>query len=202
MKAVGDRLFVDYDMTHNKVFNIGSINLVRPDMYIFKDGESDNKMEGRVNKLELNPQVATVELTNEKHNLFKGDKVFLHYLAYEWLDPNDYTEIDGKKLYSIDARDIFFKIKEDNEIELKDDLFLGEVILEDTITVSGIYINVENKRKEALVTITHIPSARKEEVKHIKVGDVVKSIDDYQYILNFNNKKYVLLKSDEIVAII
>ena len=201
MKAVGDRLFVDYDMTHNKVFNFNGVEIARSDIYLFKDGESDNKMEAKVNKLELNPQIATVELNNLKYNLFKGDKVFLHYMAYEWLNIDDFQLIEGKKLYSIDARNIFFKII-GNNIELIDDLFLGEVIIENKLTLSGIHVNIENKRKESLVKITHIPKECDNEYKQINVDTIVKTIDDNQYIINYDNKKYVVLKSSEIVGIL
>ena len=201
MKAVGDRLFVDYDMTHNKVFKINGLDLLRPDIYLFKDGESDNKMEAKVNKLDLNPQIATVEIDNPKFNLFKGDKVFLHYMAYEWLDINEYELIDNKKLYCIDAKNVFFKIFEDR-LELKEDLFLGEVILENKLTLSGIHINIENKRKESLIKITHIPKECGKEYKQINVDTIVKTIDDNQYIINYDNKKYVVLKSSEIVGIL
>jgi co-chaperonin GroES (HSP10) len=201
MKAVGNRLFVDYDMTHNKVFKINGLELLRPDIYLFKDGESDNKMEAKVNKLDLNPQIATVELDNPKFNLFKGDKVFLHYMAYEWLDMNEYQLIDDKKLYCIDAKNVFFKILED-KLELKEDLFLGEVILENKLTLSGIHINVENKRKISLIKITHVPSKCIKGYDCIKVGSTVKTIDDNQYIINYNQKKYVVLRSEEIVGIL
>ena len=200
MEAIGSRVFVKFDESHNKVFNVGGIELIKPDVWTYKAGESDDKMEGKVNKLLINPQIAEVVATNPKHKIAKGDKVFVHYMAYEWKDENA-INLNGIDCTAIDANQVIFKII-DNEIELVDDVFLGELIYEDKMTTSGLIINVDNVRKAATIKITNKPKNVKRGYEMIKEGMTVTTIDDHQYIINFNKKDYVVVKSHEIVGII
>lgn len=201
MNTIGDRVIVKFDLNHNKVFDIGGIEIIKPDIWEYEQGESDDKMEGKVNKLLVNPQIATVMLTNSKHKVSKGDKVFLHYMAYEHAEDNPIS-LGDEECHMINGMFILFKILEEGQIQLMDDIFLGEVILENRLSLSGIHINVFNKRKSATIKITHVPDLCEKTHRFLKPGHIVKTIDDYQYPLTFNNKEYIKLTTEEIVGII
>lgn len=199
MESVGNKVIVRFDESHNKVFKIGDVEIMKPDIWQYNAGESDDRMEGKVNKLLINPQVAEVVINNKKNKLAKGDKVFVHYMAYEWKDDNA-IDIKGVKCAMIDGGQVFFKIVE-GELITQPDIFLGELIHEDKMTMSGIIISVSNVRRASTIKITHKPKEVKKETNMIEVGMTVNTVDDNQYIVNYNGKDYVVLKSNEIAGI-
>lgn len=200
MESIGSRVLVRFNESHNKVFKIGNIELIKPDIWQYNSGESDDKMDGKVNKLLVNPQIAEVVATNQKHKLSKGDMVFVHYMAYEWKDENS-VNMNGVECTMIDGLQVFFKIVDD-KIVMQPDMFLGEVIHEEKMTMSGIIISVDSVRKSATIKITNKPKSVKREWDSIDVGMIVNTVDDFQYPITYNGNNYVVLKSNEIAGIL
>ena len=200
MQTVGDRVIVKFDLKESSTYDLGSLELVRPSIWEHEEGVSDNKMENKVNKLLVNPQIATAVATNSKYKVAKGDKLFLHFMAWEW-GQDEPIKIDNQDCHVINGTYILFKFDGD-KIILSDDTFLGEVIKESNMTLSGLIISVEEKRKAATVVITHIPMNVKKEYSDILIGDTVKTIDDHQYVFTFNKKEYVKLTSEEIMGVL
>lgn len=198
MESLGNKLFVKFKSIHDLEYK--SLKLYNPNIWEMDLEEGDLKMDGKVNKLLVNPQIATVMVTSPKFRVSKGERVFLHYMAYEWGE-EDIVHINGEDCNVVDGNHIIFKIKED-DIELVPDTFLGELIEEDQKTESGIIISATPIRKAATINITHVPSERVREVEEIKVGDIVNTVDDHQYVINFNDRKYVVAKSHEIVGLL
>lgn len=196
MECLNNNIFVRYDLSHNKVFKIGDLELIRPDAWEVKDDSAEDmtKTESNVNKLHVHPQIATIVKENGKFPYKKGDKVFLHYMAYEWAEQ---FEIDGEDCTMIDGEYVLFVIK-DGEFIMPEGFYLGEEIFtEGAKTESGIYLTPFDKVKKAMmITITHKPEGD----NFVEIGETVLSCDDKQYILNINDKDYVWLKKSEIVA--
>lgn len=201
MISVGNKVVVQFDLNHNKVFNIGGgIDLIKSDIWQYESGVSDDKMEAKVNKSLTNPQIATVIASSRNYKVAKGEQVFLHFMAWEWAQDESFI-LDGKECHVIDGKYIMFKFN-DNGVILADDTFLGTVIKDSNMTLSGIIISIEEKRRAATIVITHIPDKTKERFVEIKVGNTVKTIDDHQYVFNFKGKEYVKLESEEIMGIL
>jgi len=194
MYTVRNNLIVKYDFSHNKIFKVGGIELVRPDMWLHSHGDetTHTKFMDNKNKLETNPQIATVVVTNKNSKLVAGDIVFLHYMAYEWHETFIYKD---EECAMIDGDYVLFKI-ENNEYKMIDG-YLAEQIIESEIRLdSGIFINVEEKPKAVEVKLTHVPNNSK-----YYVGQRVVTVDEKNYLITIDgNKKFVYLKETEIVA--
>lgn len=189
-------LFVSYDMSHNKVFSIAGIEIIRPDEWEAEKLSEDamKQTESNVNKLDVHPQIATVLIPNLKFPFKKGDKVFLHYMAFEWAER---LEIEGESGFMIDAEYVLF-VMEDGKYIMPKDYYLGEqVYAEAERTASGIYVTPFDTVKKAMeITITHKPQGD----DYVGIGDTVYSVDDKQYVLKVDGKEYVWLKKSEIIA--
>lgn len=197
MNCPNNNIFVKYDLTHNKEFDLGNgVKLIRPDAWHVNDNslEDTTKTESNVNKLEVHPQIATVVHGNRKFPYHKGDKVFLHYMAFEWAEE---FNIDGEPCTLVDADYVLFVIK-DEEFVMPSDYYLGEqVYKEGEKTASGIYLTSQAEVKVAMeIKITHKPA----NCDFVDIGETVLTVDDKQYVLKINNKEYVWLKKSEIVA--
>lgn len=196
METLQGKLIVKFDRGLNddfgKYFDLGGIKILKA-KHLPETNEDHDK--GFENKLEENKQIATVHADNKKYNIRKGDVVFLHYMAYEWVES---IEIDGDSFDVVDAEYVFFKIVNDDFV-MQDDVYLGEQLYKNELKLdSGIYLNVDKSKETSRIKITHIPSNS----TNIKVGDVVLSIDGNEYEVNINGKKYVKLLDREIVGIL
>jgi len=82
---------------------------------------------------------------------------------------------------------------------MNDNVYLAEQIIEEAEkSASGIYLSSTGDKPKALVLdITHKPSNTDE----IKVGDRIFTQDDFQYIINYNNKKMVKIEYNFIAGI-
>lgn len=189
-------LIVDFDKSHNKVFDVGGTELIRPDEWLHKEDDGNQTWMTNFNMKDVHPQVATIILDTPSAPWKKGDKVFLHYMAKE---TEEIIELDEKKYSAVDPMWVFFKIIGD-EFLLADDTYLGEqVYTEAPRTESGIYLTPYDHKKEVLkIRITHLPTNRK--YKEIAIGDVVCTADDYQYVFNYKGKDYIKLTHEEIIA--
>jgi len=195
MELVGQKLGVKFHAKDKKEYDLGNgIILIRPDAWEHSEGtkEQTKLVNENVNKIEVNPQRATVTIEGEDCFFKKGDEIFTHYMAYELQDP---IELDNETTV-IDLEYAIFKI-ENGEIKLPDGYYLGEQIMETEITSSsGLILNVVEKKKNLTVKITHIPH----KVSHISLNDVIQSIDNFNYQFEYDGKYYVFLKEEEIVA--
>lgn len=199
MEMNGPYLLVEMDWTHNKVFNLGGLELVRPDQWELPEEETvDQGRKYDVNRdlRQTNPQIATVLAGNMKNRQIKpGQQVFLHYLACDSGEPHVFN---GKDCLAVKTFQVFFIIHGEHEYEMVDDLYLGEqVYSEQEQTASGIFLTSGMQKEATKVRITHIPN----ENAVCKIGDVVVSIDDYQYTLDIHGKQYIKLKEHEITGI-
>ena len=201
-----NRMFVQFDKKHNKVFNVGGVEIIRPDMWVHTEhgGEETRWMEN-FNMKDVHPQIATVGFTTPDYK--KGDKLFFHYMARE---ADEEYEINGESYFMVYPYHVFFKIDGD-EIIMADDMYLGEQVYTDAVkTDSGIYLTSDEKKKETLkIRILHVPKNRstvklpkgfKEEDYKINVGDIVCTEDDSQYYLSYQDRDYVKLHHNEIAA--
>lgn len=195
MEVIGKNLAVIFDERHNFEFEVGGITLIKPKQWEHSAGTED---QGRlvtenVNKIDVNPQIATVIATNPNSFFKVGDKIFTHYMAYELKED---TQLDDIEISIIDEEFAIFKI-ENNEIVLPNGYYLGEQIMETELKSDyGLILNVVEKKKALTVQITHLPK----EKSQIELNDVIQSIDDFNYQFDFNGKKYTFLKEEEIVA--
>jgi len=195
MELIGQKLGVKFHIKDKKEYDLGNgIILIRPDAWEHSEGtkEQSKLVNENVNKIEVNPQLATVTIAGENPFFKVGDEIFTHYMAYEIQEEID---LDGETTI-IDEEYVIFKIENGNII-LPDGYYLGEQIMETEITSStGLILNVLEKKKNLTVKITHIPSKR----SHIALNDVIQSIDNFNYPFEYEGSSYVFLKEEEIVA--
>lgn len=196
-------LAVRFDMDHNKVFKIAGIEIIRPDSWVLTEEGPEN-----YNRKDVNPQIATVMISNPQLKYNKGDRIFLHYMAKE---TEEIGQI-GDEVYSIiSAEFVFFKII-DGTIEMADNTYLGEQVYSEAKTASGIYLTPTGTKKDVLkVRILHAPKRIvsewgeniPEEFRYrkpdVKINDIVCTCDDYQYTFKYEDKEYIRLLDREIV---
>lgn len=195
-ELVGDKLAVRFSVTHNQGYDLGNgIILERADAWEHSEGtaEQNKLVTNNVNKIDVNPQICEVVVSNENSFFNVGDKIFTHYMAYEVADP---IEIDGEELAIIENDFAIFKIENGKKV-LPNGYYLGEQIMETEIKLeSGLFLNVIEKKKALTIKITDVP----EKASDILVNDVIQSIDDFNYQFPYEGKNYVFIKEEEIVA--
>jgi len=217
MVTINNNLFVEFDVSHNKVFNLAGVDLIRPDMWeMSEDEQGARTFESNVNKLLTHPQVATVKRNaicklrdgfnpdgSEKYiekGYAKGEVVFLHYMAKEW---EDKVEFAGEEFSLVGAQHVLFKIEGDKFI-MNDGVFLGTWELEDAPkTESGIFLTSSDEKikNDLAIVITHVPDKCAREYRHVKVGDTVLPMDKNNYVIQYEGKEYVVLKDREIIGV-
>lgn len=190
MTPAKNNILVKFD----PVPSIGGI--IIPERYKIQEGdEEDNDAYGvTTNRKAINPQVVTI--VKSKSGSLDGRRAFVYYGAYEiahWPEP---------ELAIIPEHTILFFI---DPIEPYDGTYLGEEVFTDGVkTKSGIYITPYAEKKEpVMIRVTHIPQHGGVQYggKYIQPGDVVVTVDSYQYDLHFREKKYIKLKSPEIIGV-
>lgn len=195
METVGNKLGVIFDEKHNFEFEVGGIKLIKPKEWEHSEGseEQGRLVTENVNRIDVNPQLATVVISHDNSFFKVGDKIFTHYMAYELME---YAEIESQEISIIDEDLVIFKI-EDNQISLPERHYLGKQIMETELKFdSGLILNVIEKKKALNVQITNLP----EKVSYIELKDVILTIDDFNYQFEYKGEKYVFLKEEEIVA--
>lgn len=196
MELLNNNIIVEFDEKHNKVFEVGGIELMRPDTWKFEElNNGSTQYQKNTNLKDTNPQIATVVVPNRKYPLAKGDKIFTHYLAIDNAEP---FEVNGKEHQMININSIFFKISTNGELEVMEDVYLGEQVFDEGIkTESGIWLTPYDKKKEVCrIKITHAPK----NTKYTFVGDIAVTVDDNQYELDLNGKKYIKLNTWHILG--
>lgn len=197
MKMHNNKILVKFDENHNKTVSKGlnGLDIVRPDRWYNNDGTEDSNKEKyneNTNFLETHSQICTVIAPSTKHHYKIGDVLFVHYMAKETCEAIDLNGVTGDV---IDTYFILFQIV-DGEFKMVDGMYLGEQqYTEEEVRPSGIILS---EKKEGLrVKITHVPDN-----SVLNVGDIVTTIDDKQYELNYWGKKYIKLVEHEIVGVL
>lgn len=210
---------VRFEANDRVVLGDTGVTLIRPEMWVERDRNDEirtNEQDGstrfgyNVDRKEVNPQICVVIAGNEKFPYKIGDRLFVHYMAYESLLEEDIETLEAV----IDAKFVFFKI-ENNEIgELANDIYIGEPIINDeVVTPSGILVE-QGKRDNLRVKITHVSKPYYKEIKAfpgsyspiltepcVQVGDIAVAIDKYNYDFKFNGKTLIKLTSGEIAGV-
>ena len=189
-KCIGKWLRVRFDVSHNKTFDIGGVQLIRPDDW--RD-TYDEKSQENTNYLETKPQICTVLIANPNYPFKVGDKLFCHYMAMESSQNGDILTNEA----FIIADYVFFTFQPDGTWQLVDGTYLGkQVYTPEQATKSGLIYDLGGKKENLQVQITHVPS----DAEDVKVGDTVLSIDKYNYEFTIYPDKYIRLTKEEIVG--
>lgn len=193
MRVLHGRIAVRFDEDDKKLFNVGGVELYRPDEWLHKSEEGKTTYAENVNYLETKPQRATVTHVNKKFPYSIGDKVFLHYMAHT---TSTYADEATKDAF-VFAEYVFLTFNEDGTYKMADGIHFGEqVFSEDEKTPNGIIINVlGHKPKLCQIKLTHVP-----EGSDYKVGEVILTVDSYQYPANVDGKDYIMVRDREIVG--
>lgn len=192
MKLLNKNIIVNFDQIHNKAIGTG-INgepIVRAELWLNTEAEvadEPSRFDENVNYLETNPQICVVVHPNAYCDYKVGDKLFVHYMAWEWREKVD----DG---YVIETDYVFFKILPDNTFEMVKDNYLGTPIYAKDEEVGGFIIAGE-KKDNLQVDITHIPTN-----SVFSIGERVISIDKNNYEFDYWGKRFIKLVKDEIIA--
>lgn len=184
MNSLGEYLIVKYEMGHMRNVSLGGIVIE-----ISRECNTDLK--------DGNPQKCVIIAVSKDEKWLKpGDVVWTHYLGS---DPCNSFKDGEESYHKIVRSNVFFKINDDESLEMNDNVYLAQQIIEEAEkTSSGIYISSTGDKPKALVLdITHKPSNTDE----IQVGDRIFTQDDFQYIINYNNKKMVKIEYNFIAGI-
>lgn len=212
---------VKFNSDHNKFFELGDtgIKLYRPDEWVERDDNSEIKLDEKtgtskfgynVDYKETHPQICVVMASNPNYPYKVGDRLFVHYMAYETAECGDIVTMEA----IIFADYVFFKINPDGTWDLANDTYIGEpVIIGEECTDTGIIASL-GKKDNLKVKITHVckpyykKNERYPELKPDKltypisnIGDTVTSIDKYNYEFTYENKKYIKLSAHEIAGV-
>ncbi len=194
MKPLNGRFIGQFDESHQRVIKIGNVELVRAEMWEAKQGDKDKHttFEENFNYLETKPQIAVVTHSNADYPFLPGDKVFLHYMAYETAK---YADEATKEAFIL-GEYVFFTFMPDGTWKMAENYYLGKLIYEkEQKTKSGIIINWNDRPVANQIEITHAW-----EGGDYKPGETVLTIDNYQYVFKHEGQEYVMLRDREIVA--
>jgi len=183
----------------NSRIRLGSLELIRPEVWgdvdeggnVKYQDDGTQKMAFNTDLKETRPQICTVVIANDKFPYAIGDRLFLHYMAAETCMDYDITYMSGY----IDASRVFFVIEPNGDFRLADKVFIGEpIIVGEEVSRSGIIFGLGRKdRLRVRILHTHPNTG-------IDVGDIVMSIDAYNYEFTYEDKSYIMLRKDEIVC--
>lgn len=215
-------LAVRFNSDHNKIYELGNtgIKLYRPDEWAERDEYGEIKLDENTGTTKFgyntdykdtHPQICVVTAPNPNYPYRVGDKLFVHYMAYETAACGDIETLEA----IIIADYVFFRINPDGTWDLSNDTYIGEaVITGEEISPSGIIASL-GKKDNLKVNITHVhqPYYKKNErypelVQNYRtypvcnVGDTIISIDKYNYEFELDGKKYIKLSAHEIATVV
>ncbi len=196
-EPINNYMAVIFDELHNRIVKKGGLELVRPMTWVFEEGDGNKPTTYDKNRdlKETNPQFATVIKPNKYCTLEEKDVIFCHYFEY---DRSPKIELDGVECNFIDYRQVFFR----NDFEMMPDIYMGERVIEEAPkTPMGIYMQSYTEvKKDCYIRLLHVPKEQKKTHEDLKAGDVVYTGDDHQYSVIINDKEYIKLTSEWIVA--
>lgn len=192
MKLLNKAIIVRYITEHNSTIGTGinGVPIVRADLWLNTEAEvadEPSRFDENLNYLETHPQICVVVHPNSYADYKVGDKLFVHYMAWEWKEKAD----DG---YVIETDYVFFKILPDDTFEMVKDNYLGTPIYAKDEEVGGFIIAGE-KKDNLQVDITHVPAD-----SIFNIGERVISIDKNNYEFDYWGKRYIKLTKQEIVS--
>jgi len=112
-------------------------------------------------------------------------------MALEWAEQTPYGTV-------IETDFIIFQIKDNGDLKLVADTYLGELVFAREEETNG-FVVVKEKKDSLKIKITHLPDTHKPEFG-FGIGDTIISVDKNNYVFNYNGKKYIKLTRDEIVT--
>jgi hypothetical protein len=193
MNMLGNNIIVIFDDSHNKVIGKGADNkpLLRADLWLNTEAEESDapsRFDENENYLETHPQICTVVHPSANHDYKVGDKLFVHYMAWEW---REYAEIG----HIIETDYILFQILPDGTFIPAKDTYLGEPIhIKDEVEAG--FVIAGTKKDSLRVKLTHLAPNN----SLFEVGDVVVSIDKNNYEFDYWGKRYIKLTRLEMVS--
>ena len=166
-----------------------ALDLVIPERYLIQeaDGPGETNAWGvTTDRRTINPQTVRVIVGNDQ--VPTDSRCFVHYGAIEvakWYNDNQAIIKSSMAFFMLDP------------IRPFDGNYLGEeIIIEGEKTESGIYLTPTPETKlPCNIRITHVP-----ENSVFEVGNEVITIDAAQYTLKYEDKTFVRLKENEIIA--
>lgn len=188
---------VRYDVKHNREVNVGGVDIILQHEWTHKVAEDfteQTKVAENTNYLESKPQICEVIIANPNYPYRVGDKLFVHYMAFESAEYGDIVTNEAL----IIADYVFFTILPNGEFKMSDGIYLGkQVYTEEQVSPSGIIFDLGQKKESLKVKITHIPKPGR-----VNVGDTVLSIDPYNYEFNYHPDRYIKLTEQEIAGVL
>lgn len=196
-KCLNNLLKVQFE--DSRIVKLGTLELIRPEVWgdvdeggsVKYQPDGTQKLQFNTDLKETRPQICTVVISNDKYPYKVGERLFTHYMAVETCMDYDIATMMGY----IDASRVFFAINADGSLRLADKVFIGDsVVIGEEVSQSGIIYGLGRKdRLRVRILHTHANSG-------IDVGDVVMSIDAYNYEFTYEGKQYIMLRKDEIVC--
>ena len=209
---MNNKVIVLFDHNWNSSLVDQGNGFMVPERFIIEDGDEDADAAHAVttDRRLINPQKITViqgndywvntiketypeyerDLILKSTPLVAPGRYFVHYGAFEVA-----TFIDEEHHALMPAKMILFGI---DPIRCMPGTYLGEEVFgELPMTESGIYLTPQLEEKEGvLVRVTHVPEDSK-----VNVGDIIVTVDQFQYELNYEGKKYLKVEDAEIVGV-
>lgn len=202
MRVIGNHILVVFEK--NNVFRSGELELEKPvGVYEFDEAHQERRFmtDGNINRLEVNPQIATIVASSEKFNLKKGDKVLMHYMAWEWCKEEKPLDIEGQDVYRTEGEYVLGYIRNDQYFPVDNTYFGKRVYLEAPKTASGIFLSPYDKINQAShIQITHLPEITLRDYKFLTKGQIAITVDDKQYPFMIGEEEYIKLTAEEIVG--
>jgi co-chaperonin GroES (HSP10) len=192
MICVGTNILVEF--TEDRTMkNLGNgVHIHIPERSYYDTVEGSDYTSRITDRKFINPQLAIVKAENENYPHLKiGDMIFLHYGAYE----GRYPCKEGGSF--VNAQMIFFKLENNKFIPAEGIFIAKQLFKEAPRTMSGILLTPDvSEKQKCQVEIIAVP----ENENVISVGDVVYTIDDHQYVFEYNGDKYVKLSAEYVVS--
>lgn len=200
MRAVRDLFYVRADAeqeTKHKFKNGHEIYISEPIATLDKEKEfSPYERAVQVAEIVCVPMRISKGYVNN-FPLKEGDKIYVHHFV---IQPDNYDEIDGEKLYRCMYENIFCVIRDGELLPVQDYVFLTSVLEpeENYKTKSGIFLKTE---PETLRNIGEIQFLCKQaEEQGLKKGDHVYWLDNSDYSMTIEGNHYWRMKLSRIVA--
>ena len=184
-------IVVKFHYDHSQTLVKTDTGLFVPERYMIEGGDEDADAAYGVttDRKLINPPI--VDILSGVH---QGKRAFVFYGAFEiakWL--SDDRVADGRAI--IPDKMLLFFI---DPISCLPKTYLGDEVFEEgPRTESGIWLTPTIETKQGvLIKITHIPANN-----IVDIGNTVVTVDQYQYDLTYQGRKYIKLDESEIIGV-
>lgn len=183
-----------------------SLDIVAPERFLVQEADEEGETNAwavTTDRRTINPQIIKVIQGNE--TVKTDTRCFCHYGCYEigkWIN-------EEQAIIRPDM--VFFELGPPIK-PFPGNYLAEEIFVEGERTASGIYTTpIAEAKLPCNVRITHVPDTKELGIingderqlnhrKDIYVGDEVVTIDEAQYTLKYEDKKYIKLRESEIIA--